>query len=88
MITVGDLRKAIEGLPDDAVVVARAVGDILGYEPDEVVVELHEADRLAGAVSLKLQVTETFDEEEFEDEFWDYDDEDFDLDDDEEEDLD
>lgn len=84
MIRVGDLRKAIEGLPDDAPIFSEICGgEILGFHDDEVDIEFHEASPFNGGIVLKIQVSEYWDDDDdFDDEYI------FEDDDDESEDLD
>jgi hypothetical protein len=80
LITVGDLRRAIEGRPDDAPVYPGIVGDeIFGVPCEEIDVDFLEVSGMGDGVVLKFEVA-AFDDDDWEYFPWDETDDHEDLD--------
>lgn len=84
MITVGELRRAIEGLSDDAPVYPGIYGgEMLGLPDEDIDIDFLKVSRLGDGIVLGILATEIDDEDD-----WDYDDEEEDFWDENDEDLD
>lgn len=71
MITVGELRRAIEGLSDDAPVYPGIYGgEILGLPGEDIDIDFLKVSRMGDGIVLGILAIELFDEKDDDD--WEY----------------